>query len=638
MSARSRRITRFAIAVLACGAPLGAFAAQPIEASKQAPSTGETLGGGERGTWGPVITWGLPFRPQVPIHAVLTPVRNLLTGRASGRVFTFGYYGVPDHYLWNPDTGQFQALENIYPTVMLRECGFATPPSDANLFCSGHSVLPDGRVLITGGNLDAQDLDCPNVAADRGAGHGHGSYAFAGARFTHVFDPRKLGTASEWVRAPDMRDGRWYPCNTALGDGRVLVTSGLGECSFCETAARNMPVTYTNEDLEIYTPQVGGLGTWQVVGTREIPLYPFMWLMPTGQIFYGGPGADSSIYNVPPLNGSWNFLAWSGYPYRGGGSFVGVPGQPFKIMVIGGGCCGPSSTNTVEMIDLAQANPQWQTMNPLAIGREYADATILPDKTIFVSGGRRNTWDNEIGDAVFRAEMYDPQATTPGGPVWQNAGNAARPRMYHSTALLLPDGSVWTGGGTAEGPHDNQASAEVYRPDYVTAVRPVITSLPLNVGYDQLFTVSSPNAASIRSVVLVRPSSTTHGLNMEQRLVDLQFTPAPGGGALSVRAPLNGNYAPPGYYMLFVVDSNRVPSVGQFLKLRAVQCPDCPADMNCDGFVTVGDIGGFVAAITNPAGYVATFPDCDIANADMNGDGVVSVGDISGFVQELTGL
>ena len=62
-----------------------------------------------------------------------------------------------------------------------------------------------------------------------------------------------------------------------------------------------------------------------------------------------------------------------------------------------------------------------------------------------------------------------------------------------------------------------------------------------------------------------------------------------------------------------------------------------PGDMNCDGVISVGDISGFVLALTNPAGYAAAFPGCNINNADVNGDSAISVGDISAFVALLTG-
>jgi T5SS/PEP-CTERM-associated repeat protein len=60
-------------------------------------------------------------------------------------------------------------------------------------------------------------------------------------------------------------------------------------------------------------------------------------------------------------------------------------------------------------------------------------------------------------------------------------------------------------------------------------------------------------------------------------------------------------------------------------------------DMNCDGTISVGDIGGFVLALTNPEGYEAQYPSCDIFAADTNGDGAITVGDIGAFVSLVTG-
>ncbi len=624
---------RTAALVTICGLPA---AGDPIEIGEQTGGTTDLFRtvsprqaerGGVDGAWSASFTWGLPGQTMVPIHATLVPVYDAVNDEYRGQVFTWGYYGDPDFYLWNPAGGQFNNLSDIYPLPVQRECSFSTPVCNADLFCSGHSVLPDGQVLITGGNLQAADLECP----DAGLGdHGHGSFAFAGLRYAHVFNPNAATPAAQFIRQPDMRDGRWYPSNLALADGRVLVVSGLGECSYCD-AGHTGPVTYTNADLEIFTPGVSGPGTWQLAGQRELPLYPFLHVLRNGQVFYAGPGSDARLYNPPPGSGTWQFVDNSAYPYRGGGSFVGVPGFPDSVMIIGGGCCGPLSSNTVEQITIAGGGPQWQTMAPLNEGREYLDATILPDRTIFVSGGRRNTWDNVIGDAVYLSEMYDPHDPD-GTPNWRPMALAAKPRMYHSTALLLPDGSVWTGGGTGEGPHGDQPNAEIFYPPYYFASnRPGITRAPQRIYYGKAFSIGTTSASGIGSAVLVRPGSATHAVNMEQRLVDLSYSAGPS-GALTLTAPPSGNHAPPGFYMLFVADSNRVPSVARIVQLVSEDCPACRGDANCDGSIDFFDIDAFLLALFDSAAYRSAYPACRRSNADVNLDGSIDFFDIDPFL------
>ncbi|MGE3181631.1 MAG: hypothetical protein AB7N71_08375 [Phycisphaerae bacterium] len=81
-----------------------------------------------------------------------------------------------------------------------------------------------------------------------------------------------------------------------------------------------------------------------------------------------------------------------------------------------------------------------------------------------------------------------------------------------------------------------------------------------------------------------------------------------------------------------------LPDAPQLLSITGAPLPPIArGDMNCDGVVSVGDIGPFVLALTDPAGYEAQFPDCDIDNGDINNDEIVSVGDIGAFVALLTG-
>src|SRR5262249_18429833 len=136
--------------------------------------------------------------------------------------------------------------------------------------------------------------------------------------------------------------------------------------------------------------------------------------------------------------------------------------------------------------------------------------------------------------------------------------------------LLLPDGTVWSAGsnpnqGTYE-PH-----MEIYQPPYLftssgaLAPRPTISSLPTVVGYGASFTISTPDAANIHDVVLMRPGVNTHAFDMEQRMLYTTFTA--GSGSLTVTAPNNAFAAPPGYYMVFLINNNGVPSVAKFLRL-----------------------------------------------------------------------
>jgi len=190
--------------------------------------------------------------------------------------------------------------------------------------------------------------------------------------------------------------------------------------------------------------------------------------------------------------------------------------------------------------------------------------------------------------------------------------------MYHSTAILLPDARVLAAGG------DYQPTGEIYSPPYLfQGVRPTITSAPSWIAYGSSFELAFTSSTGANRVVLIGLSAVTHSVNMSQRYVLLAQGVA-AGSAVNVPAPASGNFAPPGHYMLFVVNGNGVPSISQIVKVGQ----RIPGDMNCDGNVDASDQALFITALLDPSG----FGGCDLLNADMNGDTLIDGQDISGFV------
>jgi len=351
-----------------------------------------------------------------------------------------------------------------------------------------------------------------------------------GPRYSVIYDP----ATEQWSEGPAMRRGRYYPTNVQLGDGRTLVFSGYDSTHVF------------NPQVESFTPGTGPGGTdeWELLpADHYIAYYPRMHLLPNGKIFHCGKDPISETFD--PSTFVWQDVATTNYDQRREGTSCQVPPSMYKFMIMG----GEPGTNTTELIDLTAPNPQWTVGPPMHYGRAFLNNVILPDGTILVSGGS-----DSLNNRILPAEIYNPATNS-----WTEVAAMHRDRLYHSTALLLPDGRcLWAGA-------DSNRTAEVYSPPYLfRGTRPTITSAPTSVNYGDVFRIQTPNSTSISSVVFMRPGACTHSQNMEDRYVPLTFT-KPVAGALDITTPSNPNACPPGYYMLFILDGNKIPSVAKFI-------------------------------------------------------------------------
>jgi PKD repeat protein len=393
-----------------------------------------------------------------------------------------------------------------------------------------------------------------------------------------------------------MAHGRWYPTVTTLGDGSVMTFSGLRETGG------------TNTTVEIYTMGSGWSPEYPAGWTP--PLYPRMHLSTDGRVFYAGSGRGSRFFN--PTTKTWTaVVATTNHgSTRSYGTSVLLPLWPAdgyrpRVMILGG---GNPATATTEIIDLSAATPAWQFGPAMSQPRIQMNATILPNGKVLAVGGSTNNEDEATKS--LNADLFDPVTNT-----FSSAGANAFARLYHSGSLLLPDATVMlVGGNPTRGSYEEQI--EIYSPAYLfnsnglPAARPTITGVtPGAFGYGQTFLVQTPNAASIASVVLVRPGAQTHAIDMEQRLVGLNFTA--GDGVLNVTAPPHGNIAPPGYYMLFVLDSAGVPSVASFVRIGGSISNQAPtAIINSPATNVTVNPGGavsFSGTGTDPDGTISAY-------------------------------
>jgi len=403
------------------------------------------------------------------------------------------------------------------------------PPSPWNPDCAGHSFLPDGRLLVAGGTLSFTPL--------------------TGTKLAYTFDPY----AEQWTRLPDMAAGRWYPTCLTLQNGTVLTFSGLSD----------VPGT-PNPDIELWNP--ASPGNWQLLGRRTLPYYPLLHLMPSGLVFVTGPSPLTETYD--PVTDTWTPIATTNFPGRYEACSVLLPPTLDRVMLVGGYNGSGQPTNSAEIIDLAATVPQWQLTAHMSFPRMEHNAVLLPDGNVLVVGGRSDN--DSTPTPVLTPEIFDPSSQT-----WTSVAPHSVPRRYHSTAVLLPDGRVLVAGG------DFQPSGEIYSPPYLfRGPRPAVVSTPTTITFGSTFSFQFTGTTSAHSAVLMASSCVTHSNNMCQRYVPLGTVGSPG-GTVVIPAPASGAVAPPGPYMLFVLDSNGVPSVS-----RIVSVSD-PATYNNPGRVPV---------------------------------------------------
>ena len=432
-----------------------------------------------------------------------------------------------------------------------------------DIFCSGDAVMPDGRVLVPGGHDPAG----------------------AGTNLVVAFDP----ATNSWQNLAPMHYARWYPSATALPDGRILVTGGGNGTS---------STTYVPYP-EIYDPISN---TWTVLtgANLAMPSYTHEFVLSTGKILSTG----ASEVTVPTrlldtaIPGSWSTVD----PNVVDGA-SSVMYRQDKIMKEGtasdSGISGPAASTTY-VLDMTNPNPRWvQTASMHYPRATNTNLVTLPDGNVMVFGGGTDTSGQIPADAVLPTEEWSPDTQT-----WTVRASLGVPRLYHSTAVLLPDGTILSSGTGRDAGVPDELNYQIYSPNYLyKGPRPTISSVPAgNVAYNTSFFVGSPDAASISSAVLVRPGSATHGFNFDQRFVPLSFTQTTGG--LTVTAPANANLAPPGYYMLFLVNSQGVPSVAGWVRLPApwedTQPPTAPTNLAASG--AIGSVSLSWTAATDNVG------------------------------------
>ncbi len=497
--------------------------------------------------------WSGTFQlPIIPVAAAMLPTGNIVVW-SSNMTLTF-----------EGDIGTMPS--NTLMAVLNPTTGTVTPALDsgvaADMFCPGVATLPDGRLLVNGGSSSSH---------------------------TSVYSPF-AGQNGTWGDAKPMNNARGYNSNVTLSNGSVFTIGGSWSGSPDQT-----------RDGEVWSPNVG----WQltdisgtlVLGPELIDQaqgwlqygddHTWLFAMPNGRVFFAGPANQMWFFN--PFTGAATEAGTRGNdPYSING--VAVMYEPGKIFKAGGAQAYTNdptllptpvdATNSAYIIDITAnytnqtAQPVVTQIAPINHARSFANGVVLPDGEVFLVGGQSKPHSFHDDNAVMTPELWNP--------VTQKSIDLASmptPRNYHSTALLIPDGRVFVGGGgqcgdcfqddgTTPDPTANHLNYELYSPPYLfaangsLAARPTITTAPLD------FTLGDPLAVNASTNVtafsLVRLGSATHTVDTDQRRIPLSIT-SNASGKFVLTAPSDPGITVPGYYMLFALNANNVPSIASII-------------------------------------------------------------------------
>ncbi|NMO57411.1 DUF1929 domain-containing protein [Actinoplanes sp. TBRC 11911] len=506
-----------------------------------------------RGSWSSVIN-----TPVVPVFEAVLPNGKVLIWDSVGDNAAESY---PDQsftraMVWNP-------ADNTSKRVDVQ---------GSNLFCAGFAHLPNGNILVAGGNANQQ---------------------LAGTVQTHIFNWQ----TETWTRGKDMAAARWYPAVAEMANGEAVIVGGG-------------PAT-----AEVYQAN-GALRPLTGFTKYNARLYASMGSRPDTQLGFFGPLTTGYTVNSAG-NGVITATFTRDAIARDYGSFSTYDAG--KTLVVGGGKItegGATNVPTKTAVVLSAGAygsqaPGVAATGSMSIGRRQLNATLLADGSVLATGGLTSAATNNLVDlkhAATAAERWDPATGK-----WTVLAGAGRIRQYHSTAALLPDGRVMTGGGGICGACVTagylEKNIEYFTPPYLykkdgsrdLADRPVITTAPATVGINTPFTITSAQAASVRKVALVGLADVTHGVDQGQRYIPLRFTTS--GTTLNATGPATGGVAPPGYYMLFVIDANGVPSVAKIVQVGRSPNPLMSAVRNTSAAKCVDLPGSAIKSGTLPQSF-----------------------------------
>ncbi|MFC7276678.1 discoidin domain-containing protein [Paractinoplanes rhizophilus] len=482
----------------------------------------------KRGMWSAPVGF-----PLVPVAAALLP---------NGKVLTWSAYK-PDAFS-NADpsvhtltmTATYDPATGVVTQREVTETGH-------DMFCPGISVLPDGRVVVTGGNTNKK---------------------------TSIYDP----ATDAWTAGADMTVGRGYQSSVTLGNGQIFTIGGSwsgpvggtdgvghkgGEVWSAGSGWRALPGADVTPML---TADANQLGDYR----KDNHAWLFAWS--GNKVLQAGPSKKMNWYSVDG-DGSTESAGTRGGDDAMNGSAVMY--DTGKILTLGGAPSYEQSEATADarVITInADRTVSSRAVGSMANTRSFQNSVVLPDGKVLVVGGENFAVPFSDNTAVLSAELWDPVSEQ-----FTTMASMAVPRNYHSIALLLPDGRVFSAGGGLCGPGcaANHFDGQTFTPPYLlnadgtAASRPSITSISdATVANGGKVTVTTDRAVTAFSIV--RMGTATHTVDTDQRRLSL--APSTGNdGAYTLTIPADNGVAIPGNWMLFALDAKGVPSVAKIIHI-----------------------------------------------------------------------
>ena len=405
-----------------------------------------------------------------------------------------------------------------------------------DMFCPGTAVLPDGKILVNGGSSSPK---------------------------TSIYDP----ATGNWTASQQMNLPRGYEGDTLLSTGSVFTLGGSWSGG------------QGGKNGEIWTSGTGwhllsGVTASSITGPDPQGVYRgdnHLWLFAraNGQVFHAGPSAPMHWITTSGNGTITSAGNRSDDPYSINGNAVLY--DLGLILKVGGAPAyqNANATASAYTINITTGTASVTKIAPMAYPRAFANSVILPNGQVVVIGGQTFPVPFSDATAIFIPEIWDPATQ-----VFRQLKAMQTPRVYHSTAILLPDGRVFEGGGgqCGQGCSANHFNTEILTPPYLlnadgsTATRPSITSAPSTASLGGTMAVNTNTP--VMSFVLMRLSSVTHTVSNDQRRVPLQIQSTSGASSYTLSVPSDPGMVLPGYYMLFALNAQGVPSVSATVRVN----------------------------------------------------------------------